>query len=387
MNYTRPFILLSIAAPLLFGGEVSQLEEKIRQQEQQLDALKKRVEAMESRPEHHDESDETPLHIALVANMAAVARNVGNDDYAGYAIPGFLQSAGEIPFNPERGFDLNYAELELTSSLEGYARLYSSLHVEKEGLHIGELFIESDTLPSDLALKAGRFRSAFAEINTLHQHGWNFSSTPLVIETFFSPVGISEDGVSLKWNPGVTEMGLEVLQGTNDRSFGAGDAPLYVGYLRHTLRFPSDLAVRLGGSWMHGKSPAGTTDIYGGELKVTKGFGGERSLTWQTLLLDRDYAGSSQGGLYTEVLYMADAEVGGALRYDLLYKNLPGEPDDLDRWTAALIYKPFDFAKVRLQYTYDRSKRFGTERRDVHELLLGLTIEAGEHAGHTGHNH
>ncbi|WP_457599653.1 hypothetical protein [Hydrogenimonas sp.] len=392
----RPIIALALLAPFVSGGEIERLKETIEEQNRQIGILMKRVERLEkdeSPREHsheheaHVEKGETPLHIALVANMAAVARNVGNGDYAAYAIPGFLDEAGEIPFNPERGFNLNYAEIEFTSSLEGVAHLYSSLHVEKEGLHIGELFVESEPLPGDLTLKGGRFRSAFAEINTLHQHGWNFSSAPLVIETFFSPVGISEDGASLTWRPGATQVGLEALQGTNERSFGAGDAPLYVGYLRHTLRFPSDLAVRVGGSWMHGKNPVGTTDIYGGELKVTKTFGAERSLTWQTLLLERDRAGERQGGLYTEALYMADAEVGGALRYDLLYKNLPGEPEDLDRWTAALIYKPYDFAKVRLQYTYDRSKRFGTERRDVHELLLGLTIEAGEHAEHVGHNH
>jgi len=396
MTY-RPMILLALLAPFVSGGEIERLEEQIERQKRQIERLVDRVERLEkgeaTDEEIHDEHDlhprkeEAPLHIALIANMAAVARNVGDSDYGAYGIPGFLDEPGEIPFNPERGFNLNYAEIEFTSALEGYASLYSSLHVEKEGLHIGELFVESESLPGDLNLKAGRFRSRFAQINTLHQHGWNFSTAPLVIETFFSPVGISEDGVSMRWRPGVDEIGLEVFQGRNERSFGAGDARLYVGYLRHTLRLPSDLAITLGGSWMHGKNPTGDTDIYGAEMTITKRFDAERSLKWQTLLLERERSAKKQGGLYTEALYMFDAHLGGALRYDLLYRNLPGEPEDLSRWTAALIYRPFDFAKIRFQYSFDRSKRFETERRDVHELLLGLTIEAGDHAEHVGHNH
>ncbi|WP_456390205.1 hypothetical protein [Hydrogenimonas sp.] len=45
-------------------------------------------------------------------------------------------------------------------------------------------------------------------------------------------------------------------------------------------------------------------------------------------------------------------------------------------------YKPFEFSKLRLQYTYDRSKWIDGERKDIHEILLGLTIEAGAHGAH-----
>ena len=70
------------------------------------------------------------------------------------------------------------------------------------------------------------------------------------------------------------------------------------------------------------------------------------------------------------------------VRYDTLFKNVTNEPEDLNKYTAMVEYKPFEFSKIRLQYVYDKSKSFGGKREDEQEILLDLTIESGSHGAH-----
>ena len=45
--------------------------------------------------------------ISLILNASAVSRNIKNSDYEGYGIDGFVDHTDEIPFNKNRGFNLN----------------------------------------------------------------------------------------------------------------------------------------------------------------------------------------------------------------------------------------------------------------------------------------
>jgi hypothetical protein len=45
-------------------------------------------------------------------------------------------------------------------------------------------------------------------------------------------------------------------------------------------------------------------------------------------------------------------------------------------------YKPFPMSRLRLSYTYDRSKVISGERKDVNEVMLSLNIAAGAHGAH-----
>jgi hypothetical protein len=375
------------------NNDIEQLKAKLDQQQMVIEQLQQRIDDLENsmqKPQRglgaFDQTSFLP-DIALITNMAVVARDVKNSAYATYQIPGFLDNPGEIPFNPNRGFNMNYAELEISSTVDPYFDVATALHIEKEGLHIGELFVTTRALPYHLRIKAGKFKSAFGRINQKHQHVWNFSSQPLVFETFFGPAGLNDEGIQLHWNlPTETYLmaGFEAMQGGNARSFGSSDIPpLMLGYLKGSTDLTDTTSLLAGATYMHGRNPEGYTDIYGADLTLKSFLGSYSAVSWQSELLYRDKDGTGkQAGLYSELVYDYDQNWAVGVRYDTLFKNIDTQPDNLDRYTMMIQYKPFEFSKLRLQYTYDRSKVIDGVRRDIHEILLGLTIEAGAHGAH-----
>ena len=138
----------------------------------------------------------------------------------------------------------------------------------------------------------------------------------------------------------------------------------------------------------HKPTFANWPDIYAADFTLKTALDTYSSLMWQSELLYRNKETSDeilkQAGYYTQLIYQYDQNWAMGARYDSLYKNLDNQPDDLDKYTAMVEYKPFEFTKFRLQYTYDRSKMFGinNERENTSELLLGVTIEAGAHGAH-----
>jgi len=58
------------------------------------------------------------------------------------------------------------------------------------------------------------------------------------------------------------------------------------------------------------------------------------------------------------------------------------QPDDLKKYSAIVQYKPFEFSKLRLQYSHDKSKSFGDKRKTEDFIGLEFLIEAGAHGAH-----
>jgi len=329
--------------------------------------------------------------IALIGNMSAVSRNVSNDAYANYAIPGFSNNPGELPFNEKRGINLNYGELEIFSTVGPYIDFFSAFHISKDGLEIGELYATTRSMPYGLRLKGGKFKSEFGRINMKHQHAWEFSNIPLVFEAFFGQEGLNDEGVQLHWvapTDFYLMAGAELMQGSNENSFGDTDgANLGIGYLKSAVDL-GDMTTLLGGlTYMQGKNEFGDTKIYGADLTLRTNFDSYSSLTWQNELLYREKPLDSgieaeQAGLYSQLVYDYNQNWSGGIRYDTLFKNVVDEPDNLDKYSAMLMYRPFEFTKLRLQYSYDKSKFFNGERKDMQEILLDLTFEAGAHGAH-----
>jgi len=330
--------------------------------------------------------------IAIIGNMSGVSRNISNERYRTYTVPGFIdQPQEELPFNEKRGFNLNYAELELFSTVGPYLDVFSAFHIAKDGIEIGELYGTSRTMPYGLRLKGGKFKSEFGRINSKHQHAWEFSSIPLVFESFFGQEGLNDEGVQLQW-VAPTDIylmaGIEAMQGSNEYSFGDTDGVnQMVAYLKTAVDL-TDMTTLLGGvTYIEGKNSFGNTKIYGADLTFRSSLDSYSSLKWQTELLYREKPLESgniadQAGLYSELVYNYNQNWSGGIRYDTLFKNIPEAPETLDRYTAMLMYKPFEFTKLRLQYTYDKSKYFAGEQKNMQEILLDLTFEAGAHGAH-----
>ena len=337
--------------------------------------------------------------IALILDGSAVGRNMDNSTYETQYIPGFTSydpdEEAEIPFNKNRGFNFNYAELALHSTVGPYFDADAIFHLQSSEFETEEAYITSRSLPYGLRAKAGKFRSEFGRINAIHQHAWKFTSQPLVMNALFGPEGVNDAGVQLQWvlpTDTYVMAGFEAMQGSNDVSFGDTEKNnLYIGYLKSSFDIGDTSTLLAGASILHGKNEQGlNTDIYGADLTALMTLDSYSSLIWQSELLYRDATTAdngkeSQAGYYTQLVYKYNQNWQGGIRYDSLYKNLDTQPDDLDRFSAILQYSPFEFTKFRLEYSYDRSKAFGSEdnqRKNISEIFLEFTVEAGSHGAH-----
>lgn len=390
----KKIVLSLLALSLMLEADSADLEQRVQKLEKALqkskeDALAQKMQSALANSNSFNQKDFIP-DIALIISSSVVSRDIKNSAYETYAIDGFME-ADEIPFNKNRGFNLNYAELAMHSVVGPYFDADAIFHLHPDAFEIEEAYITTKRLPYNLQLKAGAFRSGFGRINAIHQHAQHFVSQPLIYEALFGVEGIKDPGIALHWvAPTDTYLmiGAEALQGTNELSFGSVEKNnLYVGYIKSGFDLSDAATVLAGASIAHGKTEEEkSSDVYGAELTLKYILDSYSSLRWQSEYLYRDkgttHGDEKQAGLYTQLLYDIDPnwEIGG--RYDAITKNLSGQPDDLDKYSTMVQYKPFEFSKLRLQYTLDRSKSFGGERKDDHELVLEFLIEAGAHGAH-----
>ena len=344
--------------------------------------------------------------IALILNMGAVGRNVKNSDYENYSIPGFIDNAKgetpELPFNKERGFNFNYAEVAMSSTVDPYFDAFAIFHLHPAAFEIEEAYVRTRALPFGLRVKAGKFKSAFGRLNEKHQHSWHFDEQAIIYKALFGPDSISDAGVQVQWvAPTDTYLmvGAEAMQGANERSFGGTDKGpeknnLYVSYVKSSIDVGDDLSILGGVSLAHGKHLGNTSNVYGADLTMRDQLGGYSALIWQSEYLERHMGvdgGSTdkQAGLYSELVYQYNNHYSGGFRYDAITKNDTDlsnyaglSTSNLDKYTAMLEYHPFPMSRLRLSYSYDRTKVIAGERKNLNEVMMTLNIAAGAHGAH-----
>jgi len=335
--------------------------------------------------------------IALILNTSAVGRDISNDDYLNLAIPGFIKKGTiHLPFNKDRGFNLNYAEVAMHSVVDPYFETFAMFHLHPDEFEIGEAYVQTTSLPYSLRVKAGKFKSNFGRINSKHQHSWHFDSQPIIYKALFGPDSISDAGVQVQYiapTDSYLMFGAEAMQGTNERSFGDTSANnLYIGYVKSSLDIGDDLSVLGGLSLAHGKNTTHhKTDVYGVDLTLREQLGSYSSLIWQSEFLQRDKdigtKTDKQAGLYSELIYQYNNNYSTGIRYDRITKNdtdlsAYSDTHNLDRYTTMIEYKPFPMSRLRLSYTYDRTKVLDGLRKNTNEVMLSLNIAAGAHGAH-----
>ena len=382
-------ILISVALStlLLHATESTKLEKRVESLEKALNAQKhEKLKKALSGGNSFNQKSFIP-DISLILSGSAVARNIDNDQYEGYGIDGFVESTDEIPFNKNRGFNLNYAEFGMHSVVGPYFDADAIFHLSPNEFEIEEAYITSKKLPANLQLKAGSFKSGFGRINAIHQHAQHFTEQPLVYEAMLGVEGIKDAGVSLNWvAPTDTYImaGAEALQGTNELSFGKSSSNnLYVGYLKTGFDVGESSSLLAGASVASGKTENNKNSrLYGGELTLKHTIDSYSSLAWQSEYLYRDREDVKQAGYYTQLIYDKDSNWEFGVRYDALNKNSINQPDDLKKYAAIVQYKPFEFSKLRLQVDHDKSKSFGGIRRDENRVMLEFLVETGAHGAH-----
>ena len=167
-------------------------------------------------------------------------------------------------------------------------------------------------------------------------------------------------------------------------SFGkSSENNLYVGYLKSGFDLGDSTSVLTGASVATGKTEDNKdSKLYNGELTLKYIIDSYSNLTWQSEYLYRDRDDVKQGGYYTQLLYKKDSNWEFGARYGALNKNAKNQPDDLKKYSAIVSYSPFEFSKIRLQATKDKSKSFGGVRRTENQVLLEFLVETGAHGAH-----
>ncbi len=401
-----------VAVSLMAESEIDTLKTQLQEQQTTTQLLLKKVNDLEKKDAQKDkESLESAFlqntsasfsqnaylpDIALILNMSAVGRDVSNTPYEAFAIPGFIDAGdAELPFNKDRGFNLNYAEVAMHSVVDPYFEVYSIFHLKRTEFEIGEAYVLTTSLPEGLRIKAGKFKSSFGRINKKHQHAWNFDEQPIIYKALFGPDAISDAGIQLQWvapTDTYTMVGVEAMQGTNERSFGDMEANnLYIAYVKSSLDITDDLSVLGGVSLAHGKTATKEqSNVYGVDLTLREQLGSYSALIWQSEFLQRNKGtGEKQSGLYTEVVYQYNKNYSGGVRYEKITKNQTDlsaysgiDTDNLQKYTAMLQYKPFAFSRLRLEYSYDATKIIDGQRTDINTVMLSLNIAAGAHGAH-----
>lgn len=406
--YKKWTLLSLFAASSLFAdGELDALKEQLQKQEKTTEVLLQKVNSLEKQKSKEDDArldaamaqdtsssfSQTAYlpDIALILNFSAVGRNVKNSDYEQYAFPGFTEAGdAELPFNKDRGFNLNYAEVAMHSMVDPYFEAFAIFHLHPDAFEIEEAYVTTTSLPEGLRLKMGKFRSAFGRINEKHQHAWNFDEQPVIYKALFGPDVISDPGVQLQWvAPTDTYImtGVEALQGGNDKSFGEPEKNnLFVGYLKTSLDISDDMSLLAGMSLAHGKTEENRdSDVYGVDLTIRKQLGSYSALSWQSEYLQRNKdtqnTTDKQAGLYSGLVYQYNKNYSGGVRYEKITKNSI-ETDNLDKYTAMLQYKPFPFSRLRLEYSHDRTKVIHGNQKDIDTVMLTINIATGAHGAH-----
>jgi len=384
--------------------------------------------------------------ISLIVDTSYVSRDKSDAEITHLEVPGVAEGIfgshnhgghSESTYNANNGFNLNYAELAVSSNIDPYFRLDTIFHFSPSGVEIEEAYFTSTALDYGLRVKGGKFLSSFGYLNEHHHHIWDFNDMPLVYEAFLSSHGINEIGFQVQWVAPTSNylmFGAEVLQGDNEAMFGNGSigdeenpvvdgvtAPsMFVTYVKSSFDI-GNTTVYGGLSYVYGDSRidhtedenphafAATSELYGIDLLVKHYFDSYSSLTWQSEVLMRDMDGRTyvlddsasvistldtkkkQDGLYTQLIYGLNQSWRVGARYDSIYRNdvvIDGvnqnKEDDLYRYSAMIEYQTSEFARFRLQYNKNKSL-FDEDgkRQDINTIMLQANIAIGAHGAHS----
>ncbi|MEA3372192.1 MAG: hypothetical protein U9Q62_00750, partial [Campylobacterota bacterium] len=117
--------------------------------------------------------------ISLIVDVSYVDRNI-NDHEAGHLeLPGIAhgfigghdhEGHSHAGYNADSGFNLNYAELGISSEVDPNFTLDGVFHFSEEGVEIEEAYFTTTALPAGLRIKGGKFKSDFGRHNNSHHH-------------------------------------------------------------------------------------------------------------------------------------------------------------------------------------------------------------------------
>lgn len=296
--------------------------------------------------------------------------------------------------------EFNEAEIALQSVVDPYARADFFLSIARDpengkfGIDLEEGYLTTLDLPLHLQLKAGKFRSSFGKINSLHPHALPFISLPNVYQNYLGDEGLNDEGVSLSWlvpNPFefYQELTIEATRGpAKSPSFVRSEVDrfLYTGHVKNFWDLTDNATLELGLSGATGPNVAGFSTFLGGVDLTYKWkplqFNTYQSLVLQTEMLWSDKkVGTDQRvkswGMYSLATYQLAKRWFLTSRFD--YSNTPDNASFVDHGFSGILgWYATEFQKVELEVKTTTSN----SHDNVHQIVLRSIFVIGAHGAH-----
>lgn len=373
----------------------------------------------------------TPLSLAFALSLLPAQANEAAPSSAalelGLTLDGGFSSRDLALGSRERGFSVGHTELSLGGAIDpafsGRATAVLHQHEGATELELEEAYVETQTLPAGLQVRAGRFLSQIGYLNPQHVHTDDFSERPLLYRAFLGS-HYFDDGLRVNWllpTPFYWQLGAEALSGKT--LTGVSETRQRVGAYTVSSKLGGDIGTthswQFGLSYLrnqllgeapveeeeedahshedeHGHSHAGNYQgrhLYLADAVWKWAPGGNNRE--RQLRLSAEYARLAQPSLAAskddahQAWYLAAAlrlnpqwEV--AARLDEL-KVLEAHDDHFHKGrvqerSLALAYKPSHFSTVRLQFSQQRDR--GGFAAASNAVSLNYTMSLGAHGAH-----
>lgn len=333
------------------------------------------------------------------------------DSVVGYSQRAPLRLAGDdpdlggSPTKAAAGFNVQEAEFGFQGVVDPYFRADVFLTIPNlSGLEVEEAAVTTTSLPGDLQVKAGIFRSALGRQNGQHLHVQNFTRRPLLNAAYLGTDGLRSPGAQLSWLapvPFFLQLNLEAFSVarpddlTQPTSFGGGARTdlTYAAELKSFAAASDSFSLSGGLNFATGLS-AGLVDhpelenarsfLYGADLyvkfKPANESGGFFNLAWTTEYFARKLGRYFDAGLYSQLVAQVARRWAVGVREDVL--GLPAsEIQPLTSKTSlSLTFTATEFARIRAHV--EREFTHSPSVPDSLGAYLLLEISIGAHGAH-----
>ena len=333
------------------------------------------------------------------------------DATGGYSQRAPLRLSGDDPdlkgdaTHAAAGFTVQELELGFQAVVDPYFRADVFLTIPNlSGLEVEEARITSTSLPFDLQLTAGIFRSALGRQNGQHLHVQSFARRPLLNAAYLGTDGLRAPGLQLSWLipvPFFLQLNLEAFSVappddlTAPNTFGGGARTdlTYAAELK-TFASPTDaLSISGGLNFATGVSPGtlghpeltsarsllGGADLYV-KFKPPNEAGGYFNVAWTTEYFARKLGDFVDAGLYSQLVFQVARRWSVGVREDVLGVPASAIQPLTSKTSASVGFAATEFARLRAQV--EREFGHSPSVSDSWGAYLTLEISLGAHGAH-----
>jgi hypothetical protein len=326
--------------------------------------------------------------LPVYGNVSALSK-IFNPDLA--VIGNFIGSGGSNPRVSTPALSLREVETSLQAVVDPYARADFFVGITPDGVEIEEGYITFPTLPAGLLMKAGKLRSGFGKVNSLHSHLLPWTDRPLVVTNLLGGeegmAGAALSVARLLPNPWffLEATGEVACDESNQFRCDRARDVTYLGRVRGYQDLSEASNLDLGASLAYGRNgveDSSTTRLIG--LDATFRFRPLRRAIYRRVLARseliwnwRSEIGSTAFGTYVSGDYQLARRWFAGVRYDHSARPLEGGVND-SATSGILTYWPSEFSQIRGQY---RRARYADAPR-ANEVFVQFLFSIGAHGAH-----